>query len=337
MVSETGYLVVKNCACAHESMQTGQRPWKLPSLPPRALERVGVSARHRSVFVRQDRRQRVRPALARVTLAAGPVLLPSPHIRHPACWLLSDARSDRQAHKARCEYVSAQIRNSRYATLPREDRDACNSRASLIFCFRLFQCAMNRLRVAAVCCVFITEIAMNPSHSLAFLAISLLLSGNLLAHDNSRVHLAQMSAAKKEQAQEYFRAHSFGFTTLFKRYHPGPYWILKNRRTLHLTAGQMKQEQRLKDAMAARTIAEDGDLHKMYNEYARAAAIATPDLTTMNDDITRIGKAQTRLALEMVPYHLDSYSVLSREQKVIYARLAARTWKRHKHNDQKRQ
>ena len=38
--------------------------------------------------------------------------------------------------------------------------------------------------------------------------------------------LSGMSPERKKQEQAYFRQHSFEFSSLFSRHHPGPYWIL---------------------------------------------------------------------------------------------------------------
>ncbi|MHB1201762.1 MAG: hypothetical protein ACYCZC_01290 [Acidithiobacillus sp.] len=138
--------------------------------------------------------------------------------------------------------------------------------------------------------------------------------------------LAQLSPGQKMQAQKYFQEHSLGFSAIFKRYHPGPYWILKNKQTFHLTTKQIQQETRLKEDMAKNTIADERVLQRAYKNYALYAATAEPAPSILKKDITAVGKAQTRLAWEMVPYHLQGYALLNPAQKKIYTRLAAQTW-----------
>jgi hypothetical protein len=135
-----------------------------------------------------------------------------------------------------------------------------------------------------------------------------------------------MPIAQKKEAQQYFRANSLEFTTLFKRYHPGPYWILKNEKAFQLTPVQVRQETGLKDKMAMATIKADRALQQAYKTYALDAKNKNPAIKTLQRDITKVGKAETELAWEMVPYHLQGYQVLNAKQKDIYYKLAASTW-----------
>lgn len=139
-------------------------------------------------------------------------------------------------------------------------------------------------------------------------------------------HLKQMSPSQKKQAQEYFRAHSLGFSSIFKRYHPGPYWILKNKLALHLNASQIQKEEHLKNGMALHTIIDDRTLQHAYKIYSKNAAAMYPSLTAIKYDIQQVGKAETLLAWEMVPYHIQGYALLDSSQKSIYTQLAAKTW-----------
>jgi hypothetical protein len=71
---------------------------------------------------------------------------------------------------------------------------------------------------------------------------------------DATTQLSKMTMAQKHQAQQYFTAHSFEFSPLFKRYHPGPYWILAKTKQFKLTAAQTRQQEDLKNAMAKATI-----------------------------------------------------------------------------------
>jgi hypothetical protein len=138
--------------------------------------------------------------------------------------------------------------------------------------------------------------------------------------------LGQMTAAQKLQAQKYFNANSLSFSPIFKRYHPGPYWILQERVAFRLTSAQIHEQEQLKNQMAVVTITDGLALRQAYARYARDAAVAHPTVSTMKSDVETIGKAQTRLAWEMVPYHLKAYALLTAAQKSMYPGLAASTW-----------
>lgn len=138
--------------------------------------------------------------------------------------------------------------------------------------------------------------------------------------------LSHMTKEQKIQAQKYFRSHSLGFSEIFKRYHPGPYWILHNAKKFDLTKNQIIQEEKLKDGMAVSTITDDKKLQKAYAIYQENAAVAVPNESVIKRDIYNVGKAETHLAWEMVPYHLKGYSILTPEQKRTYAILARETW-----------
>ena len=140
------------------------------------------------------------------------------------------------------------------------------------------------------------------------------------------MQLSHMTKDQKMQAQKYFRSHSLGFSEIFKRYHPGPYWILHNAKKLDLTKRQIAQEEKLKDGMAISTITDDKKLQKAYAIYKENAAVAEPKASVIKRDIYNVGKAETLLAWEMVPYHLKGYSILTPAQKNTYTMLAKETW-----------
>ncbi|MBW8072852.1 MAG: hypothetical protein GJU77_04080 [Ferrovum sp.] len=130
-----------------------------------------------------------------------------------------------------------------------------------------------------------------------------------------------MSMPEKQQAQAYFRSHSFDFPTIFSAHHPGPFWILKKKIEFKLTEAQLKQEEELKMGMAKNTIQDEAALKKAYETYTIDAAKENPSADQIKTDIEAVGKAQTNLASEMVDYHLKSYAVLTPEQQKIYRDL----------------
>jgi outer membrane protein assembly factor BamB len=142
---------------------------------------------------------------------------------------------------------------------------------------------------------------------------------------DSGVKLSEMSAEQKKQEQQYFRDHSFEFSSLFSKHHPGPYWILARAKEFQLSPEQSKQQEELKNGMAAGTIAGNIALGKAYEKYAADAAAAEPSAATLNADIEAIGKAQTHLAQVMIPYHLKAYAALNPAQQSIYKKLLAQT------------
>lgn len=134
---------------------------------------------------------------------------------------------------------------------------------------------------------------------------------------------SDMSAEQRKAEQQYFAAHSFEFSSIFKRHHPGPYWILANAEHFRLSAEQAKRQETLKLAMARATISGNVALRKAYEKYASDASAAEPSRAVVKKDIEAIGKAQTHLAQVMVPFHLDAYAALNPAQRETYRRLAA--------------
>lgn len=164
----------------------------------------------------------------------------------------------------------------------------------------------------------------------SLLGIALLQAGVALAEVSGGVdpadatkQLSTMSTAQKQQEQEYFGAHSFEFSSIFKRHHPGPYWILAKTKQFQLSSAQIKQQEELKFGMAKNTISGNTALQKAYEKYAADAKAKTPSLAVIQQDIEAIGKAQTHLALVMVPYHLKAYAALNPAQQTLYRKLVA--------------
>lgn len=156
-----------------------------------------------------------------------------------------------------------------------------------------------------------------------YAAVALTATANGAGPANATTQLSKMTMAQKHQAQQYFTAHSFEFSPLFKRYHPGPYWILAKTKQFKLTATQTRQQEDLKNAMAKATIEGNMTLKQAYAKYAADAKLAAPSLDTIRQDIDAVGHAQTQLAQVMVPYHLQSYAALTPTQQALYTKLAA--------------
>ena len=81
--------------------------------------------------------------------------------------------------------------------------------------------------------------------------------------------------------------------------------------------------------MAISTITDDKKLQNAYAIYKENAAAAQPKASVIKRDIYNVGKAETLLAWEMVPYHLKGYSILNRDQKNEYRILASEAWSKH--------
>lgn len=135
--------------------------------------------------------------------------------------------------------------------------------------------------------------------------------------------LSKMSESQKKQQQQYFGAHSFEFSSIFKSHHPGPYWILEKTKEFQLSDEQIKQQEALKFSMAKTTITGNTALQKAYKKYASDASATEPSLAVIKKDIEAIGKAQTQLALVMVPYHLKAYAALNPAQQTLYRKFVA--------------
>lgn len=164
----------------------------------------------------------------------------------------------------------------------------------------------------------------------SYAGIVLLLAGFTTAHASGDIEhadtttqLSSMSAEQKKQDQDYFAAHSFEFSSIFKRHHPGPYWILEKTKEFQLSSAQIKQQEQLKFGMAKSTIAGNTALKQAYEKYATDAAAIAPSLAVIHQDIEAIGKAQTHLAQVMVPYHLKAYAALNPTQQALYRKWVA--------------
>jgi Spy/CpxP family protein refolding chaperone len=135
--------------------------------------------------------------------------------------------------------------------------------------------------------------------------------------------LATMSDEDKRRQQEYFRDHSFDFSSIFSAYHPGPYWILANQERFQFSPEQLARQDSLKLGMAMATITANRALQAAYARYATDAAATDPSVTAIQNDIEEIGRAQTQLAQAMVPFHLQAYAALTPAQQAVYRALVA--------------
>ncbi|ACK80764.1 MULTISPECIES: hypothetical protein [Acidithiobacillus] len=204
---------------------------------------------------------------------------------------------------------------------------------SLISCFKRLTNQISRLYLES----FTYEVFPMKSIKVLLPSITaILLLSTSSAYALSLGQLARMSPSQKKQAQQYFRTHSLDFSSVFKRYHPGPYWILKNKSAFRLTPRQIQGEVQLKNEMAMRTIEDSSALQHAYDKYKKDASTAHPTLAMIKSDIIRVGKAETQLAWEMVPYHLQGYALLNPAQKATYTQLSAKTWAQHHRTPDKR-
>lgn len=155
------------------------------------------------------------------------------------------------------------------------------------------------------------------------ICISLILAQAAYAETLSSIDIAHMSTETKMQAQKYFRAHSFDFSNTFSRYHPGPYWILHHKDAFQLTTEQVKQEESLKMGMARSTLEGVAALKLKYDKYASDSKKLNLSIEELMSDVDAIGIAQTRLAKEMIPYHIKGYALLNPAQMKIYQKLVS--------------
>ena len=132
---------------------------------------------------------------------------------------------------------------------------------------------------------------------------------------------AKKSAAKIAMIRKYFLSHSFDFGPIFYKYHPGPNWYLQHAKSLRLTSSQLVIIKKLDAGMIKDTVMGIKNLKLAYSKYKKNSMKVAPKIKTIIDDIKNIGKAQTYLAYEMIPYHLKSYAILTPSQKKIFQEL----------------
>ncbi|HEY1857834.1 hypothetical protein [Acidocella sp.] len=123
--------------------------------------------------------------------------------------------------------------------------------------------------------------------------------------------------------QSYFRTNSLDFPAVFRARHPGPGWLLQHRAALHLTPAQISADQRLVTGMVQAARTSVTALQATYAKYQADAGVTAPALSTITADVEAVGRAETRVGLAMVPYHLKAYALLTPTQKSIYQTLVA--------------
>lgn len=162
---------------------------------------------------------------------------------------------------------------------------------------------------------------MRPRFFPFLIGAGLLFAGPASAHAAGLA--MQEPNAHKTETIKYFLAHSLGFAPIFNLYHHSPGWILHRRKQLKLTKTQIAEERKLARGMEKHTGADIAILRKAYKMYSSDAARPDPPLSLIKTDVDRIGRDQTRLGFEMVPYHLKGYGILSPTQRATYAQLEA--------------
>ena len=125
------------------------------------------------------------------------------------------------------------------------------------------------------------------------------------------------------QSRAYFMQHSFEFPTVFRAHHPGPAWILQHASDFNLTAVQTTKMEQLRAEMRSHVAEDSTKLKQAYAQYETDSHEVTPDEKTLIHDVQVVGNAQTQLAGTMIPYHLQSYTLLDPAQKKTYDHLVA--------------
>ncbi|MHB1544655.1 MAG: hypothetical protein ACYCS1_10320 [Gammaproteobacteria bacterium] len=150
--------------------------------------------------------------------------------------------------------------------------------------------------------------------------------------------VTQANAAMRQPAKtmvkpyRYFMRHSFGFPSIFYRYHPGPHWDLKHARALHLTAAQIREEKTMAMSMMHATMKGIMALRVAYRKYREDARRPNPSIKTLVQDVRGIGSAQSYLGYEVIPFHLKGYRLLDSSQRTVYRHLARENWRQMTHH-----
>ena len=135
---------------------------------------------------------------------------------------------------------------------------------------------------------------------------------------------ARSQESRRTETIKYFLAHSLGFAPIFNLYHHSPGWILRRQKQLKLTDQQITEEKAFKLGMQKSTGADIAALRKAYKTYSKDAARPNPPIALIRKDIEAVGRDETRLGFEMIPYHLKGYDILTPAQQAIYAKLEAK-------------
>ena len=156
------------------------------------------------------------------------------------------------------------------------------------------------------------------------------LSMLIMAISGLAISPVQAAMHKKMQmsGEQYFAHYSLNFKPYFYQYHPGPHWDLVNAKKLHLSPAQIKTEKHLVEGMKSDTMRGVRELKAAYRQYKHDASQASPKIKidVIINDVKAVGRAQTFLGYEMVPYHVKGYRILDHSQRLTYKRLARENW-----------
>ncbi len=157
-----------------------------------------------------------------------------------------------------------------------------------------------------------------------FLFLIIFSSFNVIKADAKMLNACAMNKTKKmRNLKKFFMLHSLDFAFNFYIFHPGPYWVFQNAKALKLTPAQALKEKILTKEMMNDTKAGIKVLKKAIIEYRTYAMHKNPDIKKLINDVKAVGKAETYLAYEMIPFHINGYRVLNTSQRAIYVKLAA--------------
>ncbi len=135
---------------------------------------------------------------------------------------------------------------------------------------------------------------------------------------------AMSKAAKMRKFRRmviFFKLHSLGFIPIFYKYHPGPMWIVKHAKYLNLTPAQIKQAKILQKGMFQETKSGIKTLKNAINQYRMSAKQTNPSIKGLIEDVKTVGKAETYLGYEMIPFHIKAYRLLNASQKIQFKKL----------------
>lgn len=154
--------------------------------------------------------------------------------------------------------------------------------------------------------------------------LSMLLGFNLIvANAKTPINACAMNKTQKLRSmKKFFMSHSLDFRFNFYIFHPGPFWVYKNSKVLKLTPVQALQEKMLANEMMSETKKGIKTLKKAIARYRDYARRTNPSIKKLIDYAKDVGRAETYLGYEMIPFHIKGYRLLSQSQRIIYLRLA---------------
>lgn len=158
---------------------------------------------------------------------------------------------------------------------------------------------------------------------IVFLFLMIFLSFNVIKADAKMLNACAMNKTKKmRNMKKFFMMHSLDFAFNFYIFHPGPYWVFKNAKALKLTPAQALKEKILTKEMMNDTKSGIIVLKRAIIKYRTDAMHKNPGIKKLINDVKAVGKAETYLAYEMIPFHINGYRVLNASQRVMYVKLA---------------